>query len=263
MVDRVVELEHLLHRCRALISNAGDGDWNRESGEWQLAAAGLLRDLDGLPAPEPFSLESDLTVNAAVMRSLGAASTCWTEIRQAGVFDSDRVLQVGAELLRWLRDRDRGEAAQVWPETDPEATQAIDAAAITSGVLMTPVGDSGRYAVSEPRYYGPGGEVSDPAQGARVEVSVEHGARVFDVDGRQVAPLTPEQQAAAMDPDGDLEGYDGPMGRPGGYCFGKDGEENRPGSHLAGGDPDCPRCNQWYSPERAAENTEVDRGMGR
>lgn len=237
VVGNRAELEQLLNRARALISNAGDGDWNRESAEWQLAAAELLRDMDGRATPDPFVLEQELTPEAAVMRTIGAASTCWTEIRHAGVFDSTRAQQIGEELLRWLRHRyEQPEAG--WPEQDPESTQAIDAAAITGGTLSAPV------------------------DGARVEVNVEHGVRAFDVHGQQVAPMTPEQQQAALDPDGDLEGYDGPTGRPGGYCFGPDSTGDRPGSHLVGADKDCPRCGGWYSPELEQRNAELEAGRG-
>lgn len=38
------------------------------------------------------------------------------------------------------------------------------------------------------------------------------------------------------DPDGDIEGYDGPLGRPGGYCHGSEPW------HPYGTQPDCPAC---------------------
>jgi hypothetical protein len=228
VVDRVAEMEHLLARCRALISNAGDGDWNRESGEWQLAAAELLRDMDGGPDPQAFYLEPELTLLQAVMRSLGAASTCWTEVRHAGIFDSTRAREIGNELVRWLR-RDQGQG-ESWPQEDPEVTQQIRA----EDVL--PVRE-------------PGASLPDPNEPEDYDGHVAYVTGrspgldgVTYVDGTRD---TPQQ---------------GKQGRLGGYCFGKDGEENRPGSHLVGADPNCPRCSQWYSPERAAENAEVERG---
>jgi hypothetical protein len=201
VTDPVVELEHLLNRARKLIGNAGGGDWNRESGEWQLAAAELMRDLDARErVVEAFVLEPDLTVEQAVMRALGAASTCWTEIRHAGVFDDAHAARIGAELVSWIRAHaDTGETYRVesWPGADADTTQQISADAIVSGTL-------------------PG-----------------------------MPELTAAQVAAAQDPDGDLEGYDGPMGKPGGYCRGTDGDVRLP--HLPGAVKDCPGCGQWYT----------------
>jgi len=41
-------------------------------------------------------------VRSAVFQALGAASTCWDSLREAGVFDSTRALEIGNALLKEL-----------------------------------------------------------------------------------------------------------------------------------------------------------------
>lgn len=199
-------LGRLVMRARALIENAGDGDWNRESAEWQLAAAKWRRDLEDVGAvPEPFVLEPEIGVEAAVMRTIGAASTCWTEIRNAGVFDSGRAEQIGVTFLGWLSDWIRTREPS---EQDPEVTQRV-----TSDVV--------RYAESA------GGYRDDVIQTAghvwQEELDQERGP----LTGSQPPEAQEPQETRAGldlgdDPDGDIEGYDGPQGRRGGYCHGSE-----------------------------------------
>jgi hypothetical protein len=49
---------------------------------------------------------TDQDGETAVYLALGAASACWENLDQAGVFESTRCAQIGQELidhLRWLR----------------------------------------------------------------------------------------------------------------------------------------------------------------
>lgn len=53
--------------------------------------------------PEILMLKCDTDLEEAVYLALGAASVCWETPEGAGVFDSTRAKQIGAELIQWLR----------------------------------------------------------------------------------------------------------------------------------------------------------------
>lgn len=61
-----------------------------------------------------FSVKDDgsLSLDSAVFQALGAASTCWDSLRQAGVFDSTRAKAIGDRLLEFIRT-ERADAAIV------------------------------------------------------------------------------------------------------------------------------------------------------
>lgn len=94
----------------------------------------------------------------------------------------------------------------------------------------------------------PAGRLGGRSTGPRIEVSQDRIA-AYDSTGAQTlnVPLTdaggyptaPGVPDLGDDPDGDLDGYDGPMGTPGGYCTYRpeNAEPHLPGTWL-----DCPLC---------------------
>ena len=38
----------------------------------------------------------------AVFQALGAASTCWEHMEGAGIFDDQKAIQIGEELMEWM-----------------------------------------------------------------------------------------------------------------------------------------------------------------
>ena len=59
----------------------------------------------------------------AVFQALGAASMCWDDINQAGVFRSDLARSIGNGLLEWLRSRGEWSALTDVPEVAPGANE--------------------------------------------------------------------------------------------------------------------------------------------
>lgn len=47
----------------------------------------------------------DLTLFGAVGQAVGGASTCWSDIRNAGVFDSERAADIANTLEEWIEHR--------------------------------------------------------------------------------------------------------------------------------------------------------------
>lgn len=68
-------------------------------------------------------------------------------------------------------------------------------------------------------------------------------------EGQQTEAQDLQETRAGLDlgddPDGDIEGYDGPLGRPGGYCHGTG--QAPTGPHPIGTLPGCPACGQWVA----------------
>lgn len=238
-------MERLLNRAGSLIDGAGGGDWNREEPDWQLAAAAWKRDLQAMHEPTPvFELEPGLPAVTAVMRALGAASSCWSDLRGAGEFDSTRAEQIGQTLLAHLRaypaDSSRDLVARAWhllrqvpenaagPEFEAEAHQ-----------LGSEIAAHGWFLPQEP---------VDPTEPISVEqVYASTVAATVDVDGQEYAVEVTNGATRidlGDDPDGDIAGYDGPMGKPGGYCTTRS-ENAEP--HLPGTVADCPTCGHWYT----------------
>jgi hypothetical protein len=68
--------------------------------------------LEGNGAPRIYStllrpvVHRDVPKNLreAVQIAVGAASSCWENLRGAGVFDSERALQVSEDLLTWINE---------------------------------------------------------------------------------------------------------------------------------------------------------------
>lgn len=46
--------------------------------------------------------DGTLTVESAVFQALGAASTCWDTLENAGVFNSDLAKEIGESLLETI-----------------------------------------------------------------------------------------------------------------------------------------------------------------
>lgn len=60
------------------------------------------------PTPVPSELDERLVGNRydLIFSALGAASTCWETLDNAGVFDSDRAKRIGDEVLARLAEMD-------------------------------------------------------------------------------------------------------------------------------------------------------------
>jgi len=56
--------------------------------------------------PEPiFAWQPDTPAHDAVFEALGAASSCWSHLDQAGTFDVGRCAAIGEELMAFLRSK--------------------------------------------------------------------------------------------------------------------------------------------------------------
>lgn len=60
-----------------------------------------------MPTRLPFNFaertDRELGLEDVVFQALGGASTCWSSIEDAGVFDSNRAKEIGDLLVEWLR----------------------------------------------------------------------------------------------------------------------------------------------------------------
>lgn len=61
-----------------------------------------------MPPQEPFDFtkneDEPLTLKNVVYQALGAASTCWTDMMHAGIFDSERAAEISEKLIKWIND---------------------------------------------------------------------------------------------------------------------------------------------------------------
>jgi len=45
-------------------------------------------------------------LQSVIFQALGAASACWENLRGAGVFESDRAVEIGNDVMAYLRSRE-------------------------------------------------------------------------------------------------------------------------------------------------------------
>lgn len=61
-----------------------------------------------MPTKLPFdfttSTERELDLIDVVFQALGGASSCWSNLEDAGVFDSSRAKEIGDLLIEWLKE---------------------------------------------------------------------------------------------------------------------------------------------------------------
>lgn len=48
--------------------------------------------------------DKTLSLEDVVMQSLGAASMCWEQIEEAGIFQAERARAIGKALIEWVRN---------------------------------------------------------------------------------------------------------------------------------------------------------------
>lgn len=64
----------------------------------------MLRNSDGTPYQAGYEDRKGAKLQELVMIALGQASTCWSHIEAAGVFDDSKAIQIGDELVKQIKD---------------------------------------------------------------------------------------------------------------------------------------------------------------
>lgn len=282
-------LLRLVDRATKLIDDAGGGDWNREESDWQLRAAEWKRDRENLTArPGRFVLEDDLTPMQAALQAMGAASMCWENPGGAGIFDAEQASRIAQELVSWLRrhpaDDTKDLVARAWRllRRVPEGT-VLPPWELDAHQLGADIAARGWVQRADPEQVGLALDdtqrwpavYSDPDGGMadRLTAYVSNAdtvvAPVVDDQKRPMLPASypraePVELAAAADapdlgddPDGDVEGYDGPA--PGEWC-----EYNGANPHPTGSRPGCVGCHPLKPlPDHSFPADQVDPGGAR
>lgn len=134
---------------RAMAERVRSGDLPDRTAELaaDTAAAVERAEASGQPQPEAtrerwtFTRREgeELTVAEAVQQAVGGASMCWEHVRRAGVFDSDRALEVAEALTAFLEDVRARHANAVLCTVDPSGAVAelVEAIRLTVEYLGT------------------------------------------------------------------------------------------------------------------------------
>jgi hypothetical protein len=153
-----------------------------------------------------YKIEDGTQLDEAVGVAIGAASTCWETLDTAGVFDSTRAGEIAEELIAAIRDgrvRD-GQATVKVSRWVPiaEAIRSFDWGNYAANSSL----EEGLRGLEGDRFVEPlARHIRERMQGSRwqpLDVNGSGGAAF-------IAPRTPGPDLGD-DPDGDIEGYDGP-----------------------------------------------------